>query len=366
MDASRVRAVAALVAAMAGAVRLPEVARAAAEGARTALGGSFAALSVWERERGRLRVLVNTGRLVAGEEEFPADESYAVRDFPEIALASPHEPRAWVERADGPRRGAALRRQGRGCCVAAPVVLADRAWGELYVARDAGLAVFTPDEAEFAAVLASVTATGLAQYERLERVRRLAFTDPLTGLGNRRAVDERLAEAVAAHRSGGEPLVLVVCDVNGLKKVNDTYGHAAGDRLLERFGRLLSLCAAAFPGALAARLGGDEFALVVTGHPDTEVEAAVAGLCRGAAGLALGEGVACGIAGTGEGVGPPPTARRLFRLADAAQYRAKATHAPGPVVAGRGAEGRAALRMADAPAAYAPGEPERRRFRGRE
>ena len=49
-----------------------------------ALGGSFAALSVWERELGRLRVLVNVGELAAGEEEFPEDESYPVHQFPEI------------------------------------------------------------------------------------------------------------------------------------------------------------------------------------------------------------------------------------------------------------------------------------------
>lgn len=82
-------------------------------------------------------------------------------------------------------------------------------------------------------------------------------------------------------------------------------------------------------------------------------------LCRRAAELELGEGVACGVASTGDAIGPLPSARRLFRLADAAQYRAKAARSVGPVVAGRDG---GVVRLADEP----PGAPsgERRRFRG--
>ena len=137
-------------------------------------------------------------------------------------------------------RVAALRRRGRGCCVVAPIVLHGRAWGELYVARPVGAPVFGRDDADFATVLAAVVAAGIAQTERLEEVRRLAFTDPLTGLANRRAVDMRLDEAVERHRADGTVVSLVVCDLNGLKGVNDTLGHAVGDRLLERFGSVLS------------------------------------------------------------------------------------------------------------------------------
>ena len=250
-------------------------------GACRALGGSFAALSVWERELGRLRVLVNVGERAEGEEEFPEDEAYPVHQFAEITeflheqWAGGGEPDAWVETAEGPAAGrqpgychqrvAALRRRGRGCCVVAPIVLHGRAWGELYVARPAGEPVFGRGDADFATVLASVVAAGIAQTERLEEARRLAFTDALTGLANRRAVDVRLDEAVERHRGTGAVVSLVVCDLNGLKRVNDTHGHAVGDRLLERFGSVLSLCGAMLPGALAARLGGDEFCLLAVG-----------------------------------------------------------------------------------------------------
>ncbi|MEV5278450.1 sensor domain-containing diguanylate cyclase [Streptomyces sp. NPDC051994] len=371
---ARLRAVVSLAQAMAATHTPRESWRAAAHGAREALGGNFAALSVWERDLGRLRVLVNDGERAAGEEEFPEDETYPVHQFPEITeflherWAGGGEPNAWVETAVEPPGGeagychervTALRRRGRGCCVVAPIVLHGRAWGELYVARPVAMAVFDAADADFATVLASVAAAGIAQTERLEEVRRLAFTDPLTGLANRRAVDMRLDEAVERHRTEGAVVSLVVCDLNGLKRVNDTRGHAVGDRLLERFGSVLSLCGAMLPGALAARLGGDEFCLLSVGPSADEVVAVGEQLCLRAGELELGEGVACGVASTGDPIGEVRSARRLFRLADAAQYRAKAARAVKPVVAGRDG---GVLRLADTPP---PAPHDRRRFRGR-
>lgn len=385
-DDARLRAVVSLAQAMAAAHTPRGCWRAAALGACEALGGGFAALSVWERGRGRLRVLVNAGERAEGEEEFPDEETYPVHQFPEITeflherWAGGGEPDAWVETAEGPvepepadggweagvagahgychQRVAALRRRGRGCCVVAPIVLHGRAWGELYVARPVGDPVFGRADADFATVLAAVVAAGISQTERLEEVRKLAFTDPLTGLANRRAVDMRLDEAVERHRVDGSVVSLVVCDLNGLKWVNDTHGHAVGDRLLERFGSVLSRCGAMLPGALSARLGGDEFCLLALGPGADEVVAVATELCGRAAELEFGNGVACGIASTGDPIGPVVSARRLFRLADAAQYRAKAARSLKPVVAGRDGE---VIRLADSPPKSAH---DRRRLRG--
>ncbi|MCX5502760.1 MULTISPECIES: GGDEF domain-containing protein [unclassified Streptomyces] len=381
-DDARLRAVVSLAQTMAAAHTPRGSWRAAALGACEALGGSFAALSVWERGPGRLRVLVNAGQRAEGEEEFPEAETYPVHQFPEITeflheqWAGGGEPDAWVETADGAadagaaagvreygsgygrERVAALRRRGRGCCVVAPIVLHGRAWGELYVARPVGAPVFGREDADFATVLAAVVAAGISQTERLEEVRKLAFTDPLTGLANRRAVDVRLDEAVERHRADGAVVSLVVCDLNGLKQVNDTHGHAVGDRLLERFGSVLSRCGAMLPGALAARLGGDEFCLLTVGPEVDDVVRVATELCERAAELELGDGVACGIASTGDPIGPVVSARRLFRLADAAQYRAKAARSVKPVVAGRDGE---VIRLADSP----PRSPhDRRHLRG--
>lgn len=385
---ARLRAVVELAQAMAAAHTPRESAHAAALGVRQALGGSFAAISKWERELGKLRVLVNTGELAEGEEEFPDDESYPVHEFPEIVgflheqWAGGGEPSAWVETAEGvhataPRvpeegpagggggnrqRMAALRRRGRGCCVVAPIVLHGRAWGELYVARRTGEPVFGRTDADFASVLAAVTAAGIAQTERLAEARRLAFTDALTGLANRRAVDMRLDEALELHRRDEVVVSLVVCDLNGLKRVNDSRGHAVGDRLLERFGSVLSLCGAMLPGTLVARLGGDEFCLLAVGPPADEVVKVAGELCDRAGELDLGEGVAVGVASTGDPIGPVRSARRLFRLADAAQYKAKAARSGEPVIAGRhGGKDDPVVRLADAPDRRTG--PERRRFR---
>ncbi|MFB6503451.1 MULTISPECIES: diguanylate cyclase domain-containing protein [unclassified Streptomyces] len=380
-DDARLRAVVSLAQTMAAAHTPRGSWRAAALGACEALGGSFAALSVWERGRGQLRVLVNAGERAEGEEEFPEAEAYPVHQFPEITeflherWAGGGEPDAWVETADGSvdgvpsagrlygsgyerERVAALKRRGRGCCVVAPIVLHGRAWGELYVARRVGEPVFGRADADFATVLAAVVAAGISQTERLEEVRKLAFTDPLTGLANRRAVDVRLDEAVERHRAEGVVVSLVVCDLNGLKRVNDTHGHAVGDRLLERFGSVLSRCGAMLPGALAARLGGDEFCLLAVGPEVDDVVRVATELCERAAELELGDGVACGVASTGDPVGPVVSARRLFRLADAAQYRAKAARSKKPVVAGRDDE---VIRLADSPPKPAH---DRRRLRG--
>ncbi|GGS89449.1 GGDEF domain-containing protein [Streptomyces chromofuscus] len=375
---NRLAAVVALAQGMAAAQSVRESWRAAALGACRALDGSFAALSVWERDLGRLRVLVNVGERADDEEEFPEDEAYPVHQFAEITeflheqWAGGGEPDAWVETAGGPTGGragfchqrvAALRRRGRGCCVVAPVVLHGRAWGELYVARPLGAPVFDRADADFATVLAAVVAAGIAQTERLEEARRLAFTDSLTGLANRRAVDAHLDEAIERHRRDGVVVSLVVCDLNGLKRVNDTRGHAVGDRLLERFGSVLSLCGAMLPGTLAARLGGDEFCLLAVGPPADDVVKVADELCHRAAELELGDGVACGVASTEDPIGAVRSARRLFRLADAAQYQAKGVRAAKAVVAGRQGPDDPVVRLADAP----PEGPtaDRRTFRGR-
>ena len=321
---ARLRAVAELARTLAGAPTPSQLARAAAAAARRALDGVYAAVRV------------------AGERAAPGV------GLPAEVLGEDGEP------TDGtPPAGYRL---------AVPLTADGTTWGELSVQRAPGRAPLGPAELELAEMLAAVTAAGLELSARLAETRRLAFTDPLTSLANRRAVERALDAALARHRREGVVVSLVVCDLNGLKRVNDVHGHTAGDRLLQRFGRTLAECAATLPDALAARLGGDEFCLLATGPSPDEVVRAAEELCRRAARLHLGEGAACGVASTGHPIGPVRSAGRLFRLADAAQYRAKAERAGGPVVAGRlGGVDDPVVRLADAPI---PGR-DRRRLRGR-
>ena len=88
-----------------------------------------------------------------------------------------------------------------------------------------------------------------------ELLREQAITDPLTGLGNRRKLADELRERLA-DASDGEPLVLLLFDLDGFKTYNDTFGHLAGDALLARLGG--KLAAAVAPYGDAYRLGGDD------------------------------------------------------------------------------------------------------------
>ncbi|MFN3390786.1 MAG: diguanylate cyclase domain-containing protein [Meiothermus ruber] len=88
-----------------------------------------------------------------------------------------------------------------------------------------------------------------------------AYTDPLTGLGNRRAFERDLEKLTA--RTNGRMVVLMLLDLDGFKSINDTYGHIHADHLLVRLGGVLRARARA--GDRAYRLGGDEFALLIEG-----------------------------------------------------------------------------------------------------
>jgi diguanylate cyclase (GGDEF)-like protein len=90
---------------------------------------------------------------------------------------------------------------------------------------------------------------------------RMAYSDPLTGLGNRALLAAEVARAQRVARGGGGRLSLLLLDLDGFKAVNDSLGHEAGDRLLIRLAQ--RLVATVGPDDVVARLGGDEFAVLV-------------------------------------------------------------------------------------------------------
>ncbi len=154
----------------------------------------------------------------------------------------------------------------------------------------------------------------------------MARRDPLTGLANRRCLDERLALEVARARRYGRPLGLIMLDIDNFKRVNDDHGHLVGDRLLEFVGGLLR--SAVRPSDLACRYGGEEFVVLVS---DTRAEHAMvlAERLRGAFEAHSGDltpagmqTISGGVSGT-DVLGEEPTTDLLLDTADRALYEAK-------------------------------------------
>src|SRR5215469_3923441 len=100
-----------------------------------------------------------------------------------------------------------------------------------------------------------------------EVLRSLAMIDPLTGLYNRRFAEQRLTTEVARSERKGHPLTVLTVDLNNFKEINDTYGHLAGDQVLQEFAMHLNRSIRGTD--LAVRLGGDEFLVLL---PECTVE----------------------------------------------------------------------------------------------
>jgi diguanylate cyclase (GGDEF)-like protein len=173
--------------------------------------------------------------------------------------------------------------------------------------------------------------------DRNERLRAAlaaqAFADPLTGVANRRSFDADLERAVGWARRTGEPISLLTLDIDHFKAINDTWGHAVGDRALQEVAAALRQVATRADDVVG-RLGGDEFVLLVRTGPDgarelagqlREVLVRDASLPGGPPGLSIGVAVLPDHAAT---------AAELRAASDAALYQAKANGRGCTAVAG--------------------------------
>lgn len=157
-----------------------------------------------------------------------------------------------------------------------------------------------------------------------EAAERQALTDPLTGLANRRAMDAELARMLA---DPDQHVALLHIDLDYFKQVNDSLGHAAGDRILTMVGDILRNELRA--SDLSARVGGDEFLVALKGRSEIDELAAIARRLIGRLerpvpheGQVARVSASIGIART-SGYDERPDLQRLLADADAALYRAK-------------------------------------------
>lgn len=152
-------------------------------------------------------------------------------------------------------------------------------------ALDAGAADFITKPVNAAVVRARVR-TQLTVKRQADALRALTLTDPLTGVANRRAFDERLLAEWRRCARAGLPVTLILADVDHFKAYNDCYGHQAGDACLVQVGAALRR-GAGRSHDLVARYGGEEFAILLPQLDAAGAECVARRLMRELAGLGL-------------------------------------------------------------------------------
>lgn len=184
--------------------------------------------------------------------------------------ALPHDPRfrrAGIIRCEearpdtgAPLQSAAEYFDGTGAVVIAHVPFGEE--GVLCVSERRRDRQFEPEHWDLFRSICRQATSALQRVRSLEEVKRLSLTDPLTGIGNRRRLEVAVEQAWAAARRG-EPLSVLMMDLDQFKRINDVHGHAAGDRVLRQVGSVLK--EEARGSDILVRYGGDEFLVVLRG-----------------------------------------------------------------------------------------------------
>ena len=240
----------------------------------------------------------------------------------------PASPIPQIDWEDAVRRIACIRRGQMGLMavvglltVAGPVAVASLHWSHALSVVAVASALVAVALVAWAVLDRSLRGVvgGLGQSARV--LAGLAATDPLTELPNHRAFQERLQEESASALRAGRPLSLVLIDLDHFKRVNDTHGHPAGDKVVREVARRLSACSR--QGEMVARIGGEEFAWLLPGDAMDAWQAAErARLTVESTAVITGVRltISAGVCELGQAGSP----MELVRLADGALYWAKA------------------------------------------
>jgi diguanylate cyclase (GGDEF)-like protein len=298
----------------------------AAEEVLSALDAASTTISRIDSDTDVLRTIINAGDLGPEEDRWPTDEVYAIRDID--SLAQVVEDRiTWTTHLgepDGdPFELELLRSLGKGAALGAPLVVDGQMWGELYATRHLGQVPFRADDVSYVQVLIAILGGAVSRCLREESLQELAFRDPLTGLLNRRALDAHAVKVFDVPVGAVRPVTAVMLDVNGLKQVNDSLGHAVGDQFIQSVAHELHATFNDVPESRVARVGGDEFSILVSGEEASDVVARVDALCARTWKFVSGPGISAGSASMVLTDQSSLTPAALFSAADRAQYVAK-------------------------------------------
>jgi diguanylate cyclase (GGDEF)-like protein len=302
--------------------RVDEVLLVIAEQAKRSLGATVVSICRFDHERPesqRVQTMVNAG---AGLERFPAEEFH--NDDARPGLSSLLTGQGFVRtifdgRADD-RGIVSLHRRGLGSEAAWPIIIGDSIWGIVWATTRDDEAVLDHDHLSTLRLVATHAAAAISQAQRIAEFEELALSDPLTGLGNRRVLEEKLDSIFQRSPIDRQDVALIMCDVDGLKQINDTEGHAAGDRLLVEAGEALLDAASTVSKSTVCRIGGDEFCIILDGGGMLSAEPVMTLAARTFAESGTGRSLSCGIAFATPDVASPID---LLGVADEAQYEAK-------------------------------------------
>ncbi len=228
--------------------------------------------------------------------------------------------------AQGPRAPCPHQRAPRADTLCVPLMHRDTVVGLLHLVDGGGAGLGTAARQQLAATVADQAALAMANIQLRDELRRQALHDPLTGLYNRRYLEAIFPRELERVANAGLPLSVVMADIDHFKRINDSLGHAAGDRVLKAVGAALR--AQVRGGDVVCRVGGEEFVVLLPGA-DQEVAAARAEQLRAAVGaLTISNPplpqvtISLGLSSFPRHGGTPAD---LLAAADTALYRAKAS-----------------------------------------
>jgi len=307
-----------------------DVTRRVVTAAMAALEADAVALSVWEADATMLRTVLNVGDLASWEVEEPVDELYPADRATLLTSLDRGELGHVASLADEDlldEDREYLMSLDKFSQLTVPLLVAGEWWGELFATRREDRAPFTRSDLDWASAVAAQVSAALESAEHVSRIERLAQTDSMTGLANRRALDEWLDAAIVRWRDEQVPMGLAVVDLNGLKRINDEHGHLTGDRVLRSLANLLKREQRAVD--VLARYGGEEFTLLLPETGPTGARIFAERIIRRVAAHDFGEPgrpvhvtISIGVATyPDERISDPES---FLKLADANMYKAKA------------------------------------------
>ena len=227
-----------------------------------------------------------------------------------------------------------------GSIIGIPLKVGDAVVGVMNLSR-LTLGGFSPSELRLLSLLSDQAAVAISNASLHQLISRQAYSDTLTGLPNRRALDERLEEEVQSARRNNYSFAVIMMDLDGFKEINDTYGHSLGDDVLRLVFNQMER--GVRNTDFLARYGGDELTLILTqsdmSSAQIVAEKIVEGMSKLKYKLPDGRKLKLGISG---GIAIFPVNARsgpdMLRAADAALYQAK-KHQRGSFEVARGITG---------------------------